>query len=135
MVFSKTSPKTLVEAVQQVFEALEPFDEAARQRILSSAVSLLGGALPGASFALRIPAHRMPWRLSHLDPLGSVRFHRLSCFNRSNPRRTLSESRYSPTIARRLRVLRDLQKMTLDRTSRKHGSLHRKISIAIIASP
>ena len=43
---SKSSPKSLVEAVQQVFEALEPFDEAARQRILSSAVSLLGGGLP-----------------------------------------------------------------------------------------
>jgi hypothetical protein len=42
---SKGSPKSLVEAVQQVFEALEPFDEAARQRILSSAVSLLGGVL------------------------------------------------------------------------------------------
>lgn len=37
-------PKSLVEAVQLVFEALEPFDEVARQRILSSAVSLLGGS-------------------------------------------------------------------------------------------
>lgn len=36
----------LVEAVQLVFDALQPFDEAARQRILSSAVSLLGGTLP-----------------------------------------------------------------------------------------
>lgn len=39
---SKSSP-TLVAAVQTVFEALEPFDDAARQRILSSVVSLLGG--------------------------------------------------------------------------------------------
>src|SRR5262245_56307978 len=46
---TKSSPKSLVEAVQLVFEALEPFDEAARQRILSSAVSLLGGSLPTQS--------------------------------------------------------------------------------------
>ena len=45
MAASKSSPKSLVEVVQQVFDALEPFDEAARQRILSSAVSLLGGGL------------------------------------------------------------------------------------------
>jgi hypothetical protein len=43
---SRSGPKGLVEAVQLVFEALEPFDEAARQRILSSAVSLLGTSLP-----------------------------------------------------------------------------------------
>lgn len=47
MAGTKASPKTLVEAVQLVFEALEPFDEAARQRILSSAVSLLGTSLSG----------------------------------------------------------------------------------------
>lgn len=46
MATSKTGPKNLVEAVQLVFEALEPFDEPARQRILSSAVSLLGSSLP-----------------------------------------------------------------------------------------
>lgn len=37
------NPPTLVAAVQTVFEALEPFDESARQRILASVVSLLGG--------------------------------------------------------------------------------------------
>jgi hypothetical protein len=42
-VSGKGGPKTLVEAVQLVFDALEPFDDAARQRILTSAVSLLGG--------------------------------------------------------------------------------------------
>jgi hypothetical protein len=47
MATSKTGPRSLVEAVQRVFEALEPFDEAARQRILSSAMSLLGGGFPG----------------------------------------------------------------------------------------
>lgn len=46
---SKPGPRSLVEAVQQVFEALEPFDDAARQRILSSAVSLLGTALPSTA--------------------------------------------------------------------------------------
>jgi hypothetical protein len=49
-------PKNLVEAVQLVFEALEPFDEAARQRILSSAVSLLGGTVAPASVSSQ--AHR-----------------------------------------------------------------------------
>jgi hypothetical protein len=43
---SKAAPKSLVEAVQEVFEALEPFDEAARQRIISSVVSLLGSSIP-----------------------------------------------------------------------------------------
>jgi hypothetical protein len=42
----KAGPKSLVEAVQLVFEALEPFDEAARQRILGSATSLLGSTFP-----------------------------------------------------------------------------------------
>jgi hypothetical protein len=46
MATSKVGPKNLVEAVQLVFDALEPFDEAARQRILASAVSLLGSNLP-----------------------------------------------------------------------------------------
>ena len=46
---TKTAPKTLVEAVQLVFDALQPFDDAARQRILASAVSLLGGSVPIAS--------------------------------------------------------------------------------------
>ena len=43
---SKSAPKTLVDAVQAVFDALEPFDEAARNRILQSAASLLGMGLP-----------------------------------------------------------------------------------------
>ncbi len=38
----KAAPKTLVEAVQAVFSALEPFDDDARQRIITSAASLLG---------------------------------------------------------------------------------------------
>jgi hypothetical protein len=41
----KATPKTLIEAVQAVFDALEPFDEGARDRILQSASSLLGGSL------------------------------------------------------------------------------------------
>ncbi len=48
----KKSPKSIVEAVQLVFEALEPFDEEARQRVLSSAASLLGTSLP--AFAARV---------------------------------------------------------------------------------
>jgi hypothetical protein len=36
----------LVDAVQAVFQALEPFDDTARHRILQSAASLLGTALP-----------------------------------------------------------------------------------------
>ena len=49
---TKSGPKNLVEAVQLVFDALEPFDEAARQRILASATSLLGSTLPGSSLSL-----------------------------------------------------------------------------------
>lgn len=58
---SKRGPKSLVEAVQLVFDSLEPFDEAARQRILASAVSLLGSSLaasitpPGALAQVRLP--------------------------------------------------------------------------------
>jgi hypothetical protein len=36
------SPKTPVDAVQQVYTALEPFDEQARKRIIDSVMSLLG---------------------------------------------------------------------------------------------
>jgi len=36
------SPKTPVDAVQQVYTALEPFDEQARKRIIESVMSLLG---------------------------------------------------------------------------------------------
>jgi hypothetical protein len=45
MASKKSAPKTLVEAVQAVFDALEPFDDAARNRILQSAASLLGTGL------------------------------------------------------------------------------------------
>jgi hypothetical protein len=41
---SSVTPKTLVDAVQQVFGALEPFDDAARRRIIDSVASLLGMA-------------------------------------------------------------------------------------------
>jgi hypothetical protein len=41
---AKSAPKSLVEAVQAVFDALEPFDETARNRILQSATSLLGAS-------------------------------------------------------------------------------------------
>lgn len=37
-----TIPKTPVDAVQQVYTALEPFDDQARKRIIDSVVSLLG---------------------------------------------------------------------------------------------
>lgn len=43
---TKAAPKGLVEAVQAVFSALEPFDDDARQRIISSAASLLGTRAP-----------------------------------------------------------------------------------------
>ena len=46
---SKQAPKTLVEAVQAVFEALEPFDDAARARIIQSVTSLLGSGMSGAA--------------------------------------------------------------------------------------
>jgi hypothetical protein len=45
---AKSTPKSLVEAVQAVFDALEPFDDAARIRILQSATSLLGSGFAGA---------------------------------------------------------------------------------------
>jgi hypothetical protein len=63
---SKSGPRSLVEAVQLVFSALEPFDEAARQRILASAVSLLGSSLPAtlvpptASRAAAVQASAQP---------------------------------------------------------------------------
>lgn len=51
-------PKTPVDAVQQVYTALEPFDDQARKRIIDSVVSLLGmrtGAL-AAEVQRRLPA-------------------------------------------------------------------------------
>ena len=45
----KSAPKTLVDAVQAVYAALEPFDDAARQRILQSATALFGGTLSSAA--------------------------------------------------------------------------------------
>lgn len=63
----KARPKSLVEAVQFVFEALEPFDEAARQRILSSAVSLLGSSLPPSPQIVEAGRPRTP---STLPPRG-----------------------------------------------------------------
>ncbi len=57
MAKTKTAPKNLVEAVQVVFAALEPFDESARQRILASAVSLLGGTLSSPPQQATIPVH------------------------------------------------------------------------------
>jgi hypothetical protein len=56
MTTAKIGPKTLVEAVQALFDALEPFDEAARQRILTSAVSLLGSRLPPAVSPTSLPS-------------------------------------------------------------------------------
>jgi hypothetical protein len=80
MAAPKSSPRTLVEAVQAVFEALEPFDEAARNRILQSASSLLGNSLnpqpsvpisaaPGASAVLAAP---QPQVRSNERPLAPV---------------------------------------------------------------
>jgi hypothetical protein len=57
MAKTNIAPKDLVEAVQDVYSALEPFDEAARQRILTSAVSLLGSTL---SAALQLPVSTSP---------------------------------------------------------------------------
>ena len=42
MAGTKEASKSPVDAVQAVFDALQPFDDAARQRILTSAMSLLG---------------------------------------------------------------------------------------------
>ena len=57
----KSGPKNLVEAVQLVFDALEPFDESARQRILASATSLLGSSLPVPAIVPSGPSHvRIP---------------------------------------------------------------------------
>jgi hypothetical protein len=53
---SKTVPKSLVEAVQSVFEALEPFDDVARTRILQSATSLLGAPIASSSAASLVGA-------------------------------------------------------------------------------
>ncbi len=47
----KQTQKTLVEAVQAVFDALESFDEPSRQRILNSAAALLGSQAPLAPSA------------------------------------------------------------------------------------
>lgn len=77
MATTKGAPKTLVEAVQAVFEALEAFDEAARQRILTSAVSLLGGGLPTTrpqvpSVGQQREAGSLPSRPSADRPLSPV---------------------------------------------------------------
>jgi hypothetical protein len=42
-------PKSPVDAVQQVYSALEPFDDQARKRIIDSVVSLLGMRLSGSA--------------------------------------------------------------------------------------
>jgi len=67
----------LVEAVQAVFGALEAFDDAARQRILTSATSLLGmgiAALPvrGASPAAPSTSPQLPSRSSQDRPVSPV---------------------------------------------------------------
>lgn len=56
---AKAAPKSLVQAVQVVYDALQPFDDSARQRILTSAVSLLGTPMP-ASPALTHPISTHP---------------------------------------------------------------------------
>jgi hypothetical protein len=53
---SRAAPKGLVEAVQAVFSALEPFDDDARQRIISSAASLLGTRAPALGHAIAHPS-------------------------------------------------------------------------------
>jgi hypothetical protein len=76
MATRKSSPKTLVEAVQAVFDALEPFDDAARNRILQSAASLLGTALPAGVASANAPAHSvgssLPQARSSDRPLSPV---------------------------------------------------------------
>jgi len=47
---SSEHPKSPVDAVQQVYSALEPFDDEARRRIVESAASLLGMRLGGMTF-------------------------------------------------------------------------------------
>jgi hypothetical protein len=47
---SSEHPKSPVDAVQQVYSALEPFDDQARKRIVESAASLLGMRLSGIAF-------------------------------------------------------------------------------------
>jgi hypothetical protein len=65
---SSDHPKSPIDAVQQVYSALEPFDDQARKRIVESAASLLGmrlGAITGeVPRKVSSPAH------SALEPLG-----------------------------------------------------------------
>jgi len=71
---SKSPPKTLVEAVQAVFDALEPFDDGARSRILQSATSLLGGGfVPPAPVGGGGAPSQAPASRAHADrPLSPV---------------------------------------------------------------
>ena len=71
---SKAAPKSLVEAVQAVFEALEPFDDAARTRILQSATSLLGGNLVPSQTTLLVGPVTTPSTTRHSSerPLSPV---------------------------------------------------------------
>jgi len=72
---SKQPQKTLVEAVQAVYEALEPFDDTSRQRILISATSLLGGHLtpPVAAVPQAVPQQsKAPQPVAGERPLSPI---------------------------------------------------------------
>lgn len=60
MATKSKEPMTLVQAVQIVFDALEPFDEAARQRILASVVALFGSKSVTAARELAVGATGRP---------------------------------------------------------------------------
>jgi hypothetical protein len=60
---SSERPKSPVDAVQQVYSALEPFDDQARQRIVESAASLLGMRLGGMIFEAQ---RKMPPASTHV---------------------------------------------------------------------
>jgi hypothetical protein len=71
---AKPTVKTLVEAVQAVFDALEPFDDGARNRILQSATSLLGGTVAQPSTPVSAPTigGGTPGRAATERPLSPV---------------------------------------------------------------
>lgn len=73
MASSKSAPKTLVDAVQAVFDALEPFDEAARHRILQSAASLLGTGLPSLAIPSQPTVNSPPLPVSAIGTRGADR--------------------------------------------------------------
>ena len=75
---SKSAPKSAVDAMQQVYAALEPFDDQARHRILESAMSLLGMRASGSAITAArthgeslTPVHEPSQHTTHPQPPAS----------------------------------------------------------------